>query len=256
MRKVATLDRGLAYGEACFETFRVVDGNVFALPEHEQRLTRAAAQFAWKIDASALFKKAIKSAKTEGRDVLLRLTLTGGKAPWGVLPTGTIPAVYLQVMPASTRSPLHLRMVDCGSISLRNRDVKHNSDYADMLRIYQQSRHQLGSNEQMLFCAQAKIISTMTANILCYHDGQWITPEDDHLLTGIVRHLLLQKGVISVGACWQKIAKECEAMACINSGLFIQAVVAINAHVMTVEGKIFQPLYDFFRGQAGVPLCL
>ncbi len=31
-------DRGLLYAEACFETFRVVNGAIFSWREHEKRL--------------------------------------------------------------------------------------------------------------------------------------------------------------------------------------------------------------------------
>jgi len=255
--KVATLNRGLAYGEGCFETFRVIDGCVFALPQHQQRLTRAAAEFGWSVDARLLLDDAIAKAKQEGDDVLVRLTLTGGDAPWGVLPPiNAMPTTWLQSMPTPTRSPLHLRMIDCGNTALRRRDVKRNADYADPLRIYQQSRQQLHDDEQMLFCADNKMISTMTANLIVYDQGQWITPEDNHLLTGIVRHALLQEKHIIVKPCWQSLAKSCEAMACINSGVFIQPVAAINGRPLASQHHAFESLYDFFKHQKGVPVCL
>jgi len=257
VQKVATLDRGLAYGEGCFETFRVIDGAVFALAKHQQRLSRAAAEFGWSINGELLLDDAIEAGKREGNDLLMRVTLTGGAAPWGVLPPRHSSATtWLQSMPTPARAPLHLRMVDCGNTVLRSRDVKRNADYADTLRIYQQSRHQLSHGEQILLCGNDKIISTMTANVIIYHQGQWITPANDHLLTGITRSVLLQQGLIVIKPCCQTLAQSCQAMACINSGVFIQPVAAVNGRSLAVRHHAFKPLYDFFKQQQGVPSCL
>jgi len=81
-----TLDRGLAYAESCFETCRVVRGEIFSLPAHVQRLQTGMKAFGWDVSSERVahwFQLAIQAAAAKGDDLLLRLTVSGGEASWG-----------------------------------------------------------------------------------------------------------------------------------------------------------------------------
>lgn len=254
------MDRGLAYAESCFETFRVVGGKVFARKQHQDRLQHAASMFGWSnIDVQTLFDDVIAAANEQGDNMLARLTLSGASAAWGILPNQEAdPQSWLQLVAMRTtpKPALHLRSIN-SNITLRPKSVKLTADYADILRIYQQAHSELCADEQMLICSDKQIISSMTANVLLLLDGQWITPEGVGTLPGIIRQNLLDAAVIQLQPCPINILQYCSAMACINSGVFIQAVSTINGRQLNNQRALFQPLLEILSHQPGVPfICL
>ena len=82
------LDRGLAYGEACFETFRVIDGEVFGWQQHLFRLMKGLDSFGISLserDLELIRKSLFEQAAEVADDVLVRLTITGGVANRGLV---------------------------------------------------------------------------------------------------------------------------------------------------------------------------
>jgi|UPI0003A7500A branched-subunit amino acid aminotransferase/4-amino-4-deoxychorismate lyase len=253
MEQVSQLNRGMAYGESCFETFRVIHGAVFALRQHQQRLAQSAACFGWQVDASALCQQAIDAAMAQYDDALVRITLSGDTAPWGLLPAATTPRSYLQLMASTARKPCHLYSIDCGDIILRPRQHKLAADYATMLMLYHRAGS-LADGGQPLWCTSHAAISTMTANVVCLIDGRWCTPrQEDGVLSGIVRAHLLAQGAITACCCERTAMARCQAMACINSGIMVQAVQSLDARMLDVRPQTFEPLYAALRHQHGVP---
>jgi branched-subunit amino acid aminotransferase/4-amino-4-deoxychorismate lyase len=151
---------------------------------------------------------------------------------------------------------LHLTTIDCGNIRLSTRTVKRSADYAILLRIVQQQRCRLTTSQSALLCADEKIISTMTANILLYVAGRWITPNSDGILTGIIRQALLAEKLIHAETCSCSLLRKCVAMACINSGTFMQPVASVNNRPLDTSPPLFQCFYDFFHDQSGTPTWL
>ena len=76
-------DHGLVVGDGVFETCKVVDGEVFALSRHLRRLRTSATGLGLRYDESAV--RAGVAAVTAGLVGLsrLRITVTGGPAPYG-----------------------------------------------------------------------------------------------------------------------------------------------------------------------------
>ncbi len=254
---VEKLERGLAYGEACFETFRVINGRVFALPYHGQRLSRAAAAFGWSVDGHTYCRQAVEQARLHAADdVLLRLTLTAGTQPWGLLPANApVTHAYVQILPTPARSPLRLMSLDASAFPLRPKIAKYSADYADFLRLFQLYRTRLGSEYMPLWTLDGRVISTMTANILLCMDGQWLTPDDARCLPGTVRQHLLNAGVLRVAPCSSAMLQQCQAIACCNSSLFVQAVSWLDGRAFDNETNhaFISPLLDALRGHDGVP---
>ncbi len=239
---VDTLERGLAYAESCFETWRVVAGEVFAMQAHEQRLLRGAEEFGWSLDALAVhdcFVRVSREAANMGADVLVRLTLTAGEAAWGLQPKKQPNLqVYVQYVPAlKERPPLHLRAVSW-PFALQEKTAKFAADYAYSLRAAQRWQHELQTGEQALICAQGQVMSTMTANVCLHRQGQWYTPDGLGVLRGVVRDFLLQHGVLVAQACPQAWLHDCDAMVCLNSGVWMQAVAALDGRSLTVSAPI------------------
>jgi len=105
-----SLDRGLLYAEACFETVRVVRGAIFRWPAHEARLSRGLAQFGLPCPAD-LLSRCLQAAEKTADDALVRLTVSGGTSPRGLLPENTRqPQVHVQAWPyRQPTQAIHLR---------------------------------------------------------------------------------------------------------------------------------------------------
>ncbi|HKI60620.1 MAG TPA: aminotransferase class IV, partial [Mariprofundaceae bacterium] len=224
------LDRGLAYGEGCFETFRVIDGEVFLWHRHMERLRRGLACFGYsmsEMDADLIRKKAVHEAN--GHDTLIRVTVTGGEASWGLIrPEDAKPAVYIQALSYQQNEQL----IELASVEwpfpVSPKHAKFTSDYALALRAMHQ--WQLAPTKTPLVCKDGRVLSSLTANVLILHDGQWYTPDDaaGGVLPGVVRSLLLEKGLVESTACPVEWLEHCEALMLSNSALFAKSVSWIN----------------------------
>jgi len=256
-----SLDRGLSYAEAVFETFRVVHGAVFCLPLHKQRLQCGLALYGLNVSDAVLdtwFEQALLAA-SEYSDVLLRLTVTGGESGWGLLPKEDRDVcVYVQKVEMAVKMPsiLHLQAMNW-PFPLHDKQAKLSSDYAETLRAYQCVKDDLQDTMQPLFCsADGMILSSMTANVALYRQGEWLTPLGMGVLAGVVRGYLLNQGIMRQTHCKQAWLEDCEAMVCLNSGVFIQPVASINGRVLDVQHLAYQELKQAFKGEQGLPVGL
>lgn len=227
---VEQLDRGLAYGEGCFETFRIVDGEVFLWHRHVERLRRGMACFGYslnEIDADAVMERVRHEAN--GRDTLVRVTATGGEAAWGLLRSDDArPTFYIQALACQQNDqPIELVTVDW-PFSLSPKHAKFTSDYALALRAMHQ--WQIEPEKTPLICKDGKVLTSLTANVLMLQDGQWYTPDDVEggVLPGVVRSLLLENGLVEAATCPVEWLEDCEALMLCNSALFAKTVSSIN----------------------------
>ena len=100
---VLATDHGLTVGDGVFETFKVIDGHVFALTRHLRRLARSAAGLGLAVPDVELVRSGITDVLAAahlpfGR---LRVTMTGGPGPLGsdradVAPTYVVLASAVQ----------------------------------------------------------------------------------------------------------------------------------------------------------------
>jgi len=248
-------DRGLLLGEACFETMRVVQGEIFAWQAHHDRLCRGLAAFG--LDCpDGLLPRCLAAAGETGDDALLRLTVSGGEAPRGLMvPAERLPQVHIQAWPYQAASQeLALRTLHW-PLSGMARIAKFTADYAFTIRLLHQARHagQLSEDEQALFTLGDELLCMETANILISIDGEWRTPDSDAVLPGVVREVLLTSGSVTACACPLEWLLACDAMAICNSGCFIRPVASVNGRRLDTHAGHFAPLLDALRGQPGVP---
>ncbi|MDQ6967874.1 MAG: aminotransferase class IV [Mariprofundaceae bacterium] len=251
---VEKLDRGLAYAEACFETFRVLDGYVFQQVEHQRRLQYGLKTYGLIWTDAALkesFEQAMIAANVQGDDMLVRMTVSAGDTDWGLLAKQMQPHVRVQMMPLVERAPLHLQAVSW-PFPLREKRVKYTADYAESLRAVQQWG--LDNPMQALICsADGHVLNTLTANIAIYRHRQWVTPQGLGILHGIVRQFLLEDGVLIESVCPSAWLDDCEAMVCMNSGVFVQPVASIHGRSLHENHAAVGELLAAFDGQIGVP---
>jgi branched-subunit amino acid aminotransferase/4-amino-4-deoxychorismate lyase len=253
------LDRGFAYGEACFETFRVIDGKSFGWPQHAARLASGLAEFGIGLSdeqLTSVYQQALKAAASSGGNALVRITVSGGLATWGLRSASKGVDIYIQSQPyAPSGEPVVLQSVNW-PFALKPRAAKFSSDYSDTLRAYQ-----LWKNEGMeasimpLICSDGTILSTMTANVMIYYDEKWYTPECESggVLAGVIRNHLVTHAAVHVAGCPQIWVDQCEAMALTNSSFFVQPVNSIDGRELNVNHDAFEALYQPLRGEKGVP---
>jgi len=257
IRVVKTMDRGLAYGESCFETFRVIDGAIFDWAGHWQRLLAGLAEFSVYVaeDCEAEVRSTClaESAKL-ARDCLLRLTVSGGSANWGLLNRLDSPCIQVQCQPYPGNAlSLGLRL-QAWPFPIKKKIAKFSADYAETLRALHGA-----DDAHVLFEQGGDVLATATANVLIYRQGVWFTPAvDAGVLPGRVRACLLRHGVLVEAVCPLHWLEDCEAMLVSNSAVFLQPIVVIE-HVqravpMDVQHAAIQSLYDVLRAEEGVRL--
>ncbi len=255
-----SLDRGLLYAEACFETVRIVRGEVFRWPAHVARLRRGLAQFDLRCPEE-LLPLCLHAAADVGDDALVRLTISGGLSERGLLPENKRkPHTHVQAWPyRQSAQAIALRSLRWSPGCLA-RNAKFTADYAATIRVLHQARQDglLAQDEQGLFIYNDEIMATETANILIHVNGRWFTPNADAVLPGIVREALLESACIELARCPLDWLAVCDAMAVCNSGCFVRAVASIDGRSLTTSAELFSGLVEPLQGQTGVPdgLCV
>jgi len=249
-------DRGLLYAEACFETFRVIRGAIFAWPVHAARLRNGLRAFGLDLPGGLKRRCLNQAAATGGDDALVRLTVTGGAAERALLPTcPRRPRAYIHAQSYTPHTDdLHLRAVTW-PVPLRPRPAKFTSDYADAIRVLRHLKAEglLADGEEALICDADRICSAPTANILLFQSGEWITPATDAALPGVVRNALIGSGCIRLAPCLLELADTCDAAALTNSGWFVRPVASINGRSLATAGMAFEQLFSILRGRTGAP---
>jgi len=252
-------DRGLTYGEACFETFRVIDGAVFGWQQHVSRLACGLKNFAITLsgtDFEAIREKLLCQAGKISRDTLVRVTVTGGRTTWGLEREDAIPEVYIQCMPASLQYQAAALSVVEWPFPLLPKQAKFTGDYALTLRALQQWKgNGLPGKTEPLICKNGQALAAMTANVLICRNGLWFTPDESNggVLAGVVRNALVENGCVEPVVCPAAWLEDCEAIALTNSGFFIRRVATVNGRMLDSGDQRFGPLYQALRGEAGVP---
>ena len=248
-------DRGLLYGEACFETMRVINGVIFAWDAHLARLTRGLDAFGLHCHEN-LLPACLDAAAEVGADAMLRLTVSGGEAPRGLMPDAQRqPAVHIQAWPSvAPTQALVLRSLHWPAGGMA-RIAKFTSDYAFTIRLLHQARHAglLAESEAALFIQDEEVLCMETGNILISINGQWYPPQHASVLPGWVRDALLASGVVQACACPTDWLLACDALAVCNSGCFIRPVAMLDGRQLATDACHFNPLVDVLRGRPGVP---
>jgi len=248
------IDRGLMYAEACFETFRVIHGQVFGWQAHIDRLADGLDAFGIGLP-EGLKARCLDVAGNAGPDVLLRLTVTGGSAAWGLEPpVQRQPGIHFQAVPCRLRrTPLCLHSA-IWPFPLRRKVAKYISDYAEVLRALHILRKRgLPAGSEALICNEQQFYSGMTANVLVYRENRWRTPPAAGILPGVIRNHLISAGVVSEVNCPRSWLSDCTALVLTNAGSFIQPVSSIDGRELISHGTIFNELWQALAGRPGVP---
>ncbi len=192
--RVDPADRGLALGDGLFETIRASDGRPLRLAAHFARL-RAGARvldipvpFSDEALAHALEETLRANAVTDGA---LRLTLTRGPGPRGLLPPPKPrPTLLITAAAAEASSPPPLRAV----IATTTRRNEHSPlsrckciNYLDNILARLEAAKR-GAEDALLLNTAGRLAGTTIANLFLVIDGAVVTPPvADGALPGVMR---------------------------------------------------------------------
>lgn len=246
------MDRGLSYAEACFETFRVIRGEVFGWEQHMQRLAEGLACFGLRLDAAgqAELQSAVHEAATD-EDMLVRVTVSGGICEWGLERRAPNLRIHVQSMPYIGSGAADLGVCEW-PFPPKPRPAKFTADYAETLRALTQA-----GGREPLFVHQGRILGAATANVLLYRDGAWWTPKaGDGVLPGVIRGFLLAQDVVREADCPVAWLKDCEALLLSSSGAFLRPVVRVGETQLAAGHPAMDRLREVLRGEPGSPVSI
>ncbi|MEP9378974.1 aminotransferase class IV [Aquabacter sp. CN5-332] len=197
---IAPGDRGFTLGDGLFETMQARDGVVLRLDAHLARLARSAAVIDLNLPAvdfpAALAATLAANGLASG---VLRLTVTRGSGPRGVLPPAApVPTVLITAAPLAAPAP-PARLV-IAQITRRNEfsplsGIK-SLNYLDNILARQEAAAR-GADDAVLLNTQGRVAETTIANLFVVCGGEMLTPPlGEGSLPGVMRAEVLRLGAV------------------------------------------------------------
>lgn len=227
---ISPLDRGFTLGDGLFETVRVASGTVLRVEAHLARLAAGARVLGLPLPAldlaDALAATAAANALTDGA---LRLTLTRGVGPRGVLPPAApVPTLVITAAPLPPpAAPARLVIVER---TRRNEfsplaQVK-SLNYLDNILARQEAAAR-GADDGVLLNTRGEVAETSIANLFAVLDGALVTPPlAAGVLPGIMRAAVLAQGAAERPLTVADLARAEEIV--LTSALGIRSVAALE----------------------------
>ncbi len=238
------LPRALAYGEACFETFLVVDGRIPLWTGHVRRLRVGLQAFGYRLDPGMADElHAYCTSLVADGAYRVRLLIGGGDAGWGMFSPAAGLAAHVQLMPLSgDNSPLHLESANY-PFALRPKPAKFVADYAELLRAVRLVR-----KREVLWLAQGQVLGGLTANCWLYRQGTWWTPPCmPGVLPGVARACLLAARVGREAPCPSAWLRDCEAIALTNAVRGVMPVSSIDGRMLPADHAAMDVLFSAWK---------
>ena len=223
-------DRGLAYGDGLFETFRVINERPLWWDRHLARLTRGAEALG--IDMPNPTRLHIEALNCcEGAvDGVLKLVLTRGSSGRGYRPGEGRPTRILSLYP----SPSHQEAVTAIRCGTRLATQPQLAGFKHLNRIEQvlaaRECQWAGVDEGLLFDGDGGLVSAVAGNVFLLRNGEWLTPLIERCgVAGICREWLLEQ----VASCRETVLSDAdldaaEAVFVCNSVRGILPVTALD----------------------------
>lgn len=232
-------DRGLAYGDGLFETFRVTTGRVTLEDLHFQRLQQGAERLGLPIDLSELRREIAEVASTLSEGVL-KLTVTRGSGQRGYrLPEPQRPVRIVQTgpLPAHIDAYQHngVQLFRCKTTLARQpllAGIKHLNRLEQVLARAEWSDPSIV--EGLLTDTEGAIIEGTMSNVFLRIDGGWVTPDlSQSGVQGVMRDFLIQNireggQAVSVRRIDERELASCSEWFCCNSVMGVWPVVAMG----------------------------
>ncbi|QRG05335.1 aminotransferase class IV [Xanthobacter dioxanivorans] len=197
---VSPLDRGFTLGDGLFETLRVKAGAILRREAHLARLAAGARVLGLALPAAGL--GAALSATAEANalsDGVLRLTITRGMGPRGVLPPAApVPTVVITAAPLPPPSPPARLVIAEGTRRNERSPLSRvkSLNYLDNILARQEAAG-WGADDAVLLNTRDRVAETSIANLFAVLGGELVTPPlSEGVLPGVMRAAVLAEGAI------------------------------------------------------------
>jgi branched-chain amino acid aminotransferase len=186
-------DHGLVVGDGVFETLEVRDGVPFALRRHLRRLLESAAGLGIAVDEDAV--RAGVAAVLDGANgrQRLRITITGGPAPYGSDRGDSPPTMLVATGPLATWPPTtDVALVPWTRNERAATAGLKTTSYADNV-VALAWAHERGAAEALFANSRDEVCEGTGSNVFYEHDGRLCTPPlSSGCLGGITRELVIE----------------------------------------------------------------
>lgn len=191
---ISVLDRGLLYGDGCFEVLRTWDGVARDIEAHLDRLFETARFLQLKtIERPRLTEAIYRTIAAAGPgEQRIRIVLTRGPGPLAARLADLGPGRAIVIVEPLPPQPaaVTLAAVDWPLPARRQRGHKTLA-YLDAL-IARELAREAGADEAIRLDAAGRAVEGATCNLFAIHGGVVSTPPTDHgVLPGIVRARVL-----------------------------------------------------------------
>ena len=240
--RIDPADRGFTLGDGVFETIRAIAGTPAHLPRHLARLHAGAQTLGIDIPvADAALSTAIASV-ADGQDCALRLTLTRGPMPRGVLPAGTSRATMLITAGPLPPPPSPIHAVTAAS-TRRNQHSPlariKSLNYGDSILARQEASAR-GAGDAILLNTAGDIAEASASNIILLLQGRCVTPRiEDGALPGITRARLIEAGLLVEARLTPQDAAGAEA-ACLTNSLATTMLLSLDGRKLNPSHPALQ----------------
>lgn len=250
--RIAPNDRGFLLADGLFETMRAVDGQVRFMEEHCQRLRAGMRQLGlvieWDDEVLADACQEVLSAN-DLVDASLRLTVTRGTGPRGLLPPeNPVPTVMITAagLPQGQKAP--------PAISLTVSSVRRNEgsplsrikalNYLDNILALKQAK-EAGFDDALLTNNAGKVCCSSAANIFILQGNNLTTPPvQDGVLPGITRKRFMKAAIdqgfeVSTHSITVETVKQADGIFLTNSLIGVRPVADLDgSRLKTTECPI------------------
>lgn len=198
---LAVSDRGLAYGDGVFETFRVIDGDVLLFSRHWQRLTESLKRLNIPLPLSeAELENGLRSLASDGFCVA-KLIVTRGRGGRGYrVPDQLHSQWILQGAPLPEAHAEHYQQgvsVRTCTLKLAEQPLLAGMKHLNRLeQVMARSEWQDEYFEGLMFSQSGALIEATMANLFVLHGDKLLTPRLDLCgVKGVMRDAILATDV-------------------------------------------------------------
>jgi len=202
--RVSVFDHGFIYGDGVFEGLQIVDGTIFMLREHVDRLFDSARYLGFEIplDRAAMIEVILETARrNELRNGYLRPIVTRGTGPLGIRNMDKLSAPTMVVMTqfesieerrkawnrGITAQVVSVRRIPPASLDSRAKTC----NYLNNIMAYLEAKA-AGADTAIMLDSDGYVAEAYSSNLFCVKSGVVMTPALGHILGGITRATLLR----------------------------------------------------------------
>lgn len=251
--RIDSSDRGFALGDGLFETLRVSDGRPCRVGLHLERLRAGAGVLDLPLpflEPALVAGMAALIAVTGLDQGVLRLTVTRGPGPRGVLPPATVhPTVLMMMAPGSGPLPAARLVVALGTRRNEHSPLSRikSLNYLDNILARQEAARR-GADDAVLLNTAGRVAETSIATLFVRLGDRVVTPPvAEGALPGIARHVILtasaaREQLLTVGDLAQ--AREMV----LTSSLGVRRVAVFEGEPLPGEDGLFRNLQRIMMG--------